>query len=86
MATLEYAFPPKSGDAALFKSRIMGLLVACPIHQDNPADCPLHALRTQPMRNRYSWMNELPPLQVQCLMEQHGACFARKSQEENEPA
>jgi hypothetical protein len=86
MATLEYALPPKSGEAALLKSRMMGLLVACPIHQDNPADCPLHALRGQALRERYSWLNELPPLQVQRFMQQHCECFTRKTQEGDEPA
>jgi hypothetical protein len=86
MATLEYALPPKSGDAALLKSRTMGLLVACPIRQDNPPDCPLHALRQQPLRERYRWLNELPPAQVQSLMAQHSECFNRKTQDEDEPA
>jgi hypothetical protein len=86
MATLEYALPPKSGEAALLKSRTMGLLVACPLLQDNPVDCPLHALRRQPLRERYRWLNELPPTQVQRLLEQHAECFNQKNRQGDEPA
>lgn len=86
MANLEYALPPKSGEAALVKARLTGLLMACPIGQDNPPDCPLHALRQQPVRDRFLWLGHLPRSQMNGLLEQHTECYARKVHHEPEPA
>jgi hypothetical protein len=86
MSNFEYALPPKSGEAALLKSRLTGLLMACPIGQDNPPDCPLHALRQQPLCERYRWLGNLPRSQMNGLVEQHTECYARKVQAEHEPA
>jgi len=86
MPNLEYAIPAKSGDNALLKARVAGLLVACPVTQDNPFDCPLQAVRRQPLRERYRWLEALHPDQLRGFLDQHAACIVRKETENHEPA
>ncbi len=86
MPNLEYALPVKSGDLAQMKVRATGLLVACPHSQDNPYDCPLHAVRERPLRERYHWLESLQPGQLKKLLDQHSECILRKEQMDREPA
>jgi hypothetical protein len=86
MPNLEYALPAKSGDRAYLKSRVAGLLVACPVTQDNPFDCPLRAVRQQPLRERFRWLESLRPDQLRGFLDQHAACITRKEAENHEPA
>jgi len=86
MPSLEYALPAKSGDPAHLKGRMAGLLVACPVTQDNPFDCPLRSVRRLPLRERYRWLETLRADQTRTFLAQHGACLARKEQEDHEPA
>jgi hypothetical protein len=86
MSKLEYALPAKSGDIASQKSRMAGLLVACPVTQDNPYDCPLKSVRQLPLRERYRWLDTLRPDQMRGFLKQHNDCIVRKEQENHEPA
>ena len=86
MPHLEYALPTKSGDLASLKSRMAGLLVACPVTQDNPFDCPLQSVRRLPLRQRYRWLETLRPDQMRAFLNQHGTCIVRKERENHEPA
>jgi len=86
MPHLEYSLPTKSGDLASLKGRMAGLLVACPVTQDNPFDCPLKSVRQLPLRERYRWLDALRPDQMRTFLAQHGACIVRKEQENHEPA
>ena len=86
MANLEYALPSKSGDLAHLKGRMAGLLVACPVTQDNPFDCPLKSVRLLPLRERYLWLETLRAEQMRTFLAQHGECIVRKEQENHEPA
>ena len=86
MPNLEYALPAKSGDLAQLKGRMAGLLVACPVTQDNPFDCPLRFVRRLPLRERYRWLECLRADQMRTLLAQHGECLNRKEQENHEPA
>ncbi len=78
MPNLEYALPMKSGDLAYVKGRMAGLLVACPVTQDNPFDCPLKSVRQLPLRERFRWLDTLRPDQLRAFLNQHGACIVRK--------
>jgi len=86
MTELEYSRPGKSGDITRIKARVAGLLVSCPVTQDNPPDCPLRAVRRLPLRARYRWLDDLPPGRMKQLLEQHGECIVRKERENHEPA
>lgn len=86
MSHLEYALPAKTGDIANMKARVAGLIVSCPISQDNPDDCPLHAVRRLPLHERYHWLESLKPEQMRNFLNQHAVCIVRKEQESHEPA
>lgn len=86
MPELEYALPDHAGELQRLRARAAGLLVACPLSQDNPFDCPLRSVRQRPMHERYLWLDSLPPPQLCGLIDQHSACLARKESERHEPA
>ena len=86
MANLEYSLPNKSGDRANLKVRAAGLIVACPVSQDNPAICPLRAVRHLSLRERYRWLDSLEPLQLRRLLEQHAECIVTREHSDHEPA
>jgi hypothetical protein len=86
MTDLDYALPTKTGDLAVLKARVAGLMIACPVTQDNPFDCPLKSVRMLPLHERYRWLGTLHPDQVRGCLDQHGACILRKEQETHEPA
>jgi hypothetical protein len=56
------------------QSFMMGLLVACPVTQRNPDDCPLHEVRQRPMRERFEWLKQLSADECGALIGRHLAC------------
>ncbi len=86
MPNLDYDLPTKTGDLAVLKARVAGLMIACPVTQDNPFDCPLKSVRLLPLRERYRWLETLQPDQLRGFHAQHCACIQRKEQENHEPA
>lgn len=57
---------------------LIGLLVSCPFNQDNPANCPLHHIRTLPMAERVAWLDRLPSEDVAALQSNHRHCLYLK--------
>ena len=86
MSPMEYSLPVKSGEIAQMKGRAAGLVISCPVTQDNPDDCPLHVVRQLPLGERYRWIGTLLPEQMKKLLDQHSECIVRKEQAEREPA
>ncbi|HTL66085.1 MAG TPA: hypothetical protein VL200_00345 [Lacunisphaera sp.] len=86
MPELEYALPDHAGELRRLRARAAGLLVTCPLSQDNPFDCPLRSVRLRPMRERYRWLDSLAPAQLSGLIAQHTDCLLRKENERHEPA
>ena len=67
-----------SKDVEQRKQLLEGLLKlcnACPIHDDNPADCPLHAVRTLKPAKRRKWLNGLSDDELAYLTEYHRVCL-----------
>ena len=54
---------------------LLKLCDACPIHKDNPADCPLHAMRALKPAKRRQWLNTLSDDELRYLAEYHRVCF-----------
>jgi|GEM_PF-2269727 len=86
MTDLDYALPTKTADHSLVKARVAGLMIACPVTQDNPFDCPLKSVRQLPLRERYRWLDSLRTDQLHEFLTQHGKCIMRKECENHEPA
>lgn len=59
------------------KAQVIGLTVACPYDQGNPAHCPLCALRGRPLDQRVNWVMALPEAELQRVWNQHRDCLAR---------
>jgi hypothetical protein len=60
------------------KELLAGLLKlcdACPVHEDNPADCPLRAVRALKPAKRRQWLNTLSDDELKYLAEYHRVCF-----------
>lgn len=57
---------------------MVGLLVACPYNQDNPANCPLHFIRQREMSERIVWLDSLNEDDVQVLYANHKHCLEIK--------
>lgn len=57
---------------------MVGLLVACPYNQDNPANCPLHYIRQRDMAQRIAWLDSLDEEEVQVLYANHQHCLEIK--------
>jgi len=85
MSHLERSLPVKAGGNTHLRGRAAGLIISCPVCQDNPADCPLHAVRQLSLRERYRWLEALPPEQMRKLLDQHSECIRRKELAAGEP-
>ena len=59
-------------------AHIAALIFACPFGQDNPTDCPLHAVRTKSARERLAWVESLTPAARIAIVQHHCACLANK--------
>lgn len=57
---------------------LVGLLVACPFNQDNPANCPLYYMRTRPLDERIEWLDKLADDDVEILKANHQHCLYLK--------
>ena len=71
---------PDSATADLDMALLMGLAVACPVGQDNPADCPLHEVRDLPLIQRVAWVKARTQDEVKNILSYHRTCCPRYRQ------
>lgn len=57
------------------RASLLELTQACPVHQDNPEDCPLHLLRKMDVPKRLEWFNALSEHDLAYLASYHHVCF-----------
>lgn len=64
----------------MLQAGVMELMGNCPFHQANPEDCPLHAVRELPPRQRSQWINRLTEADLDYLTAYHHICLKIKQQ------
>ncbi len=60
------------------RASLLELALACPVHQDNPEDCPLFRLRNMAPAERLAWFNGLNDHDLSYLASYHHVCLANK--------
>lgn len=59
-------------------ARLFGLIMACPVKQDNPSDCPLHKIRQLPVKERIIWVKSRTHQETLDILEHHSFCLRQK--------
>lgn len=59
-------------------ARLIGLVMACPLQQDNPSDCPLHKIRQLPVKERFIWVKSRAQKEALEILRQHSICLRQK--------
>lgn len=62
-------------DRRFFRSRILGLTVACPYNQGNPAHCQFCLIRELPLVDRYRWVTSLKFVELARIVDEHEHCL-----------
>jgi hypothetical protein len=57
------------------RANLLELVDACPVHQDNPHDCPLFPLRKMKPATRVQWFKALSRDDLDYLAAYHYACL-----------
>jgi hypothetical protein len=60
------------------RDQLSDLTLACPLHRDNPQDCPLFPLRNMPSKKRNQWFAALSDDDLAYLAAYHHVCLAVK--------
>ncbi len=60
------------------RASLVGLAETCPVHKDNPADCPLFTLRRMEPGDRLRWFNALSEDDLGYLASYHYVCMNLK--------
>jgi hypothetical protein len=58
------------------RAGLLELINVCPVNQDNPADCPLFALRKMGRRQRLHWVAALERADLEYLATYHNVCMS----------
>lgn len=69
---------PASEKRTALVARAFALCVACPLNQDNPADCPLHTIRHMPVTERFAWVKQASDMRLSELCDHHCSCLTEK--------
>ena len=67
-----------SEDRERLKVWVVGLTMACPYDQSNPAECPLCKIRTQPLIERLHWVESLSHEKLRLIVNTHLLCLEQK--------
>jgi hypothetical protein len=67
---------PAAWDRAWLRILVTSQKTVCPYVQENPDECPLHALRDRPLLERVNWSESLSHLEVSRFMRYHTECLA----------
>ena len=60
------------------REHILRLEMECPLHHDNPHDCPLYEVRKMDLPQRQRWLESLTPENVSFLQAYHFVCLKTK--------
>lgn len=55
-------------------AQLVALTMACPVEQNNPADCPLNTIRQLPLKERFEWAKSRTPEEAKSIFERHLSC------------
>ncbi len=59
---------------------LWGLLISCPMGNE-AHDCPLKEIRTESVKKKYDFIENLPPDKIDELVKHHIECLNRKENE-----
>lgn len=72
--------PLRLSDDPVALADFFGLLMECPLHGGNPADCQLNHVRVLPLHDRYEWAKGLGVDEANHIRHKCAQCMAAQKE------